>query len=56
MVPGNPMEARMMAHARRRSIGRISEMHMALSTHRWTRADLERLPDDGNAYEIIRCC
>jgi Uma2 family endonuclease len=29
-------------------------MHMALSTHRWTRADLERLPDDGNKYEIIR--
>ena len=28
-------------------------MHMALSTHRWTRADLERLPDDGNRYEVI---
>ena len=29
-------------------------MAMALSTHRWTRADLERLPDDdGNRYEII---
>jgi Uma2 family endonuclease len=27
---------------------------MALSTHRWTRADLDRLPeDDGNRYEII---
>lgn len=28
-------------------------MHMALKTHRWTRADLERLPDDGNRYEVI---
>ena len=28
-------------------------MHMALSTHRWTRADLERLPDDGNKFEVI---
>lgn len=28
-------------------------MHMALKTHRWTRADLERLPDDGNTYEVI---
>lgn len=29
-------------------------MHMALKTHRWTRADLERMPDDGNRYEVIR--
>jgi len=29
-------------------------MHMALKTHRWTRADLERLPDDGNKYEVVR--
>lgn len=28
-------------------------MHMALTTHGWTRADLERLPDDGNRYEVI---
>jgi Uma2 family endonuclease len=28
-------------------------MHMALRTHRWTRADLERMPDDGNRYEVI---
>lgn len=28
-------------------------MHMALKTHRWTRADLERMPDDGNRYEVI---
>jgi hypothetical protein len=26
---------------------------MALETHRWTRADLQRLPDDGNKYEVI---
>ena len=26
---------------------------MALETHRWTRADLERMPDDGNRYEVI---
>jgi len=53
MVPMNPMEAGMMAHARRRSIERTLEMHMALSTHRWTRADLDRLPNDGNKYEVI---
>lgn len=29
-------------------------MHMALKTHRWTRADLERLPNDTNRYEVIR--
>jgi Uma2 family endonuclease len=28
-------------------------MHMALKTHDWTRADLERLPNDGNKYEVI---
>lgn len=28
-------------------------MHMALKT-RWTRADLDRLPEDGNTYEVIR--
>lgn len=28
-------------------------MQMALRTHRWTRADLERLPDDGNRYEVL---
>jgi len=28
-------------------------MHMAARPHRWTRADLERLPDDGNRYEVI---
>jgi Uma2 family endonuclease len=29
-------------------------MHMALKTHRWTRADLDRLPEDGNTYEVVR--
>src|ERR1044071_2989898 len=54
MVSTVPMRARMMAHARYSSIGRFSRMHMALKTHRWTRADLERLPDDGNRYEVVR--
>jgi Uma2 family endonuclease len=53
MVPTIPRDARMMAHARDEPLGRIRNMHMALSTHRWTRADLERLPDDGNKYEIV---
>ena len=29
-------------------------MHMAVRTRRWTRADLVRLPDDGNRYEVVR--
>src|SRR3954451_11221393 len=53
MVPTFPMRTRMMAHARNQSIGRTTRMHMALKTHRWTRADLERMPDDGNRYEVI---
>jgi Uma2 family endonuclease len=28
-------------------------MHMALETRRWTRSDLDRLPDDGNRYEVV---
>ena len=28
-------------------------MKMATKTRRWTRADLERLPDDGNRYEVL---
>ena len=28
-------------------------MHMATRTRRWTRADLARLPDDGNRYEVL---
>jgi Uma2 family endonuclease len=29
-------------------------MHMALRTRRWTRTDLDRMPEDGNTYEVIR--
>ena len=29
-------------------------MHMALEARKWTRADLERFPDDANRYEVIR--
>src|SRR3954466_9664093 len=29
-------------------------MHMAIKTRRWVRADLDRLPDDGNTYEVVR--
>ncbi len=28
-------------------------MQMAATTRPWTRADLERLPDDGNRYEVL---
>jgi Uma2 family endonuclease len=28
-------------------------MHMATKTRPWTRADLARLPDDGNRYEVL---
>ena len=28
-------------------------MHMATKTRRWMRADLARLPDDGNRYEVL---
>ena len=28
-------------------------MHMATKTRRWTSADLERLPHDGNRYEVL---
>lgn len=29
-------------------------MHMATTARRWTLADLERMPDDGNTYELVR--
>jgi Uma2 family endonuclease len=29
-------------------------MHMATTARRWTLADLERMPDDGNRYELVR--
>jgi Uma2 family endonuclease len=28
-------------------------MHMATRTRRWKRADLARMPDDGNRYEVL---
>jgi Uma2 family endonuclease len=28
-------------------------MHMAQQIRRWTRHDLDRLPDDGNRYEVV---
>lgn len=28
-------------------------MHMALEVHRWTRANLASLPNDGNRYEVL---
>lgn len=28
-------------------------MHMAIHSRPWTRADLDRLPDDGNTYEVL---
>jgi Uma2 family endonuclease len=53
----------MTRHARRHAIlghackRRFAEedrgMHMAAAGHPWTLAELERLPDDGNKYEII---
>ncbi|MEO5568199.1 MAG: Uma2 family endonuclease [Gemmatimonadaceae bacterium] len=53
-MTGLLMSGDMIAHACNGSrIGRNRRMHMALTTHRWTRADLERLPDDGNRYEVI---
>jgi Uma2 family endonuclease len=42
-----------MAHARFTAIGREFRMHMALDTRGWTRASLDRLPDDGNKYEVL---
>jgi Uma2 family endonuclease len=47
------MAARMMTHARGSHIGRNRQMHMALRTRRWTRADLDRMPEDGNRYEVV---
>jgi Uma2 family endonuclease len=44
----------MIAHACNGSrIRRNRRMHMALKTRRWTRADLQQLPDDGNTYEVV---
>jgi Uma2 family endonuclease len=44
----------MMRHARPYSAEETGAMHMAIKTHVWSRRDLERLPDDGNKYEVVR--
>jgi Uma2 family endonuclease len=45
---------RMIAHAiRLPDTPEIRIMHMALRAKRWTRGDLERLPDDDNRYEVV---
>ena len=28
-------------------------MHMATKTRRWTRTDIDRMPEDGNRYEVV---
>jgi Uma2 family endonuclease len=44
----------MFAHADRgHAVEETWIMHMALETKRWTRGDLEHLPDDGNMYEVV---
>jgi Uma2 family endonuclease len=49
------MTARIFAHAERGPIiGENPSMPMAQKAMRWTRADLQRLPDDGNKYEVVR--
>src|ERR1044072_5630002 len=50
LVPKRPS---MMAHARVTVSGRTMQMRMALDTRAWTVADLERMPDDGQRYEVI---
>jgi Uma2 family endonuclease len=41
-----------MAHARNAEENRT--MLMSLKARRWTRGDLDRMPDDGNRYEVVR--
>jgi Uma2 family endonuclease len=53
MVMTIPVSTSMIAHARGTHIGRNRRMHKAVRTRRWTRADLDRMPDDGNRYEVI---
>src|SRR5438477_5789670 len=46
---------RILAHANRTTDAEENRtMHMAVKARKWTRADLERLPYDGNKYEVIR--
>src|SRR3954469_3613683 len=55
MMVSDSMPLCMFAHANRgRTVEEIRPMHMAVTTKRWTRADLEHLPDDGNRYEVVR--
>jgi Uma2 family endonuclease len=42
------------AHAARPSAEENRIIHMATTTRRWTLADLEHMPDDGNTYELVR--
>ncbi len=42
------------AHAIRDRNGERVRMHMATQLTRWTLAELHRLPDDGNKYELVR--
>jgi Uma2 family endonuclease len=53
MIPAYSMAARMFAHAHGHTIGENQRMQMA-TRQQWTRADLERMPDDGNQYEVVR--
>lgn len=54
-VTTDPMAVRMFAHAPHGFIiGENGQMHMATKARRWTRTDLERMPGDGNGYEVVR--
>jgi Uma2 family endonuclease len=44
---------RMLAHATADSVEENLDMRMATETRSWTIEDLDRLPDDGNRYEIV---
>jgi Uma2 family endonuclease len=44
----------MVPHAPNALSGDTMALRMAVRTRPWTRRDLERLPDDGNKYEVIR--
>jgi hypothetical protein len=55
MMMNRSMAARIGAQAQRgHPIEENRTMAMAVETMRWTRADLERLPDDENRYEVVR--
>ena len=54
-MTSDSMTVSMFAHAHHgTNIEENPPMHMATKARPWTRADLERLPDDGNKYEVIR--